>query len=242
MHHSVSQFDVNSKKPQPVKNAETHVVGGDQVNPGNHNHLRQDKEPAVMSYSRLSLESEAALAAAANLNGGSVRHLPNGLVTFAPVQQNGMSNGFSNGHVKQNAHNNQQNNQQNRSNNHSNNHRNQQQTHALQVQQNTSYVHAGTASPIMNTSLSHNNNHNHNNSSHNQHPLIRGSNGTANNNNGAVTGSTINVAIRSNNGGMSPGSMSPRYVTSPSPGPPSLPGQHQVMTNGRSIMTTTLEV
>jgi hypothetical protein len=191
-----------------------------------------------MSYSRLSLESEAALAAAANHhpNGGSVRHLPNGLVTFAPVHQNGISNG----HVKQSGHNN-----HHRSNNHNtNNHRNHQQTHPLQVQQNntTSYSNGGPSSPIMNGTLSHNNNHNHHNSHHNQHPLIRGSNGNANHN-GAVTGSTISVAIRSNqnNGAMSPASMSPRYVTSPSPGPqsPTLPGQHQVMTNGRSIMTTT---
>lgn len=45
-----------------------------------------DKDTAtVMSYSRLSLESEAAAAAANSLpNNGAIRHHPNGLVTFSP--------------------------------------------------------------------------------------------------------------------------------------------------------------
>jgi hypothetical protein len=47
-----------------------------------------DKDTAtVMSYSRLSLESEAAAAAANSLpNHGAIRHHPNGLVTFSPPQ------------------------------------------------------------------------------------------------------------------------------------------------------------
>lgn len=148
------------KKPQPVKNTETVDVNGGGGG-GNNGRPLQDKEPAVMSYSRLSLESEAALAAAANHhpNGGSVRHLPNGLVTFAPVQQNGH-------HQHHPHHVNQRNNKQ---------HTNSRQTHPL-------HVSSGPSSPINNGSLNQNNNHHHSdhhNSHANNHPLIRVSNGAS---------------------------------------------------------------
>ncbi len=46
-----------------------------------------DKDTAtVMSYSRLSLETEAAAAVNNLPNNGAIRHHPNGLVTFSPPQ------------------------------------------------------------------------------------------------------------------------------------------------------------
>ncbi|RWS28807.1 CUB and sushi domain-containing protein 3-like protein [Leptotrombidium deliense] len=59
---------LKTKKPQPVKNTENVEVN-----------RPPDKDTAtVMSYSRLSLESEAN-----HHNGGPIRHHPNGLVTFS---------------------------------------------------------------------------------------------------------------------------------------------------------------
>lgn len=70
---------MNSKKPQPVKNTENVDVNG--LGP-------KDGSATVMSYSRLSLESEAAQNGQllGNITGIRSNH-PNGLVTFS-------SNGF----------------------------------------------------------------------------------------------------------------------------------------------------
>ncbi|XP_054154343.1 CUB and sushi domain-containing protein 1-like [Oppia nitens] len=70
----VSVICLKAKKPQPVKNTENVEVN-----------RQPDKDTAtVMSYSRLSLESEAAAAANNLANNGAIRHHPNGLVTFSP--------------------------------------------------------------------------------------------------------------------------------------------------------------
>lgn len=73
---------LSSKKPKPVKNTENVEI----TRP-------PDKDTAtVMSYSRLSLESEAAAAASLPAS-GPIRHHPNGLVTFsAPSQANSTAN------------------------------------------------------------------------------------------------------------------------------------------------------
>lgn len=91
------------KKPAPVKSPETIEVrppGGFDHNGhriatvnGHHNKPSTD---VPMSYSRLSLESAAA-AAAANSCQQPIRHHPNGLVTFCP--NNGSHNGSVNGAV-----------------------------------------------------------------------------------------------------------------------------------------------
>lgn len=116
------------KKPQTVKNTENVEVN-----------RPPDKDNAtVMSYSRLSLESEAAAAAANSLpNNGAIRHHPNGLVTFSPPQghvqplyanTNGLNGYRSNGTVSVAIRSNQQTtrftnmNNNNNNNNHSNNH------------------------------------------------------------------------------------------------------------------------
>lgn len=68
---------LNSKKPQPVKNTENVDVNG----------TGAKDSATVMSYSRLSLESEAQNGQLlGNVTG--IRHHPNGLVTFSS------SNGF----------------------------------------------------------------------------------------------------------------------------------------------------
>ena len=65
---------IDSKKPQPIKNTENVEVN-----------RQPDKDTAtVMSYSRLSLETEAAAAANNMSHNGAIRHHPNGLVTFSP--------------------------------------------------------------------------------------------------------------------------------------------------------------
>lgn len=87
---------LKTKKPQPVKNTENV-----EVNP---NRIQKDDTATVMSYSRLSLESEAAAAAANGIQNG-IRHHPNGLVTFSSPNghhhnnQNGHANGNGNGHL-----------------------------------------------------------------------------------------------------------------------------------------------
>ncbi|KAI1288488.1 CUB and sushi domain-containing protein 3 [Halotydeus destructor] len=73
---------LKTKKPQPVKNTEN-------VDTTPNRMVKDD--PTVMSYSRLSLESEAAAAAANVVNNGAIRHHPNGLVTFS--SPNGHLNG-----------------------------------------------------------------------------------------------------------------------------------------------------
>lgn len=72
---------LKTKKPKPVKNTENVEI----TRP-------PDKDTAtVMSYSRLSLESEAAAAASLPAS-GPIRHHPNGLVTFSAPSANSTAN------------------------------------------------------------------------------------------------------------------------------------------------------
>jgi len=149
--------------------------------------------PAIMSYSRLSLESEAAASANHMLpSGGSIRHHPNGLVTFCPPNGHRNNNGGNSNNSNQNANT----------------------TTPLQLV--TSY-------PLVNSQ-----NHHHNQ----QHNNLTKSTG---NGDIAVSGSTVSVAIRPNHRAASPAlSLSSSGPVSPSG------GGHQVMTNGRAIMSTTM--
>lgn len=233
---------LKTKKPQPVKNTENV-----EVNPAR----LQDKDSAatVMSYSRLSLESEAVVAAANGtiVSGGSIRHHPNGLVTFAAAHNGHHKNGG--GHHNSNGA---------ASGGHPNNIHHQHHSHHQQHQpshhqhNSSSSNHHGhpnhppplppgqpvyAASNLINNNLQQRNSAGHH-GHHNHQPSVTT----------GVTGSTISVAIRSNgtnapNGTTSGNNLNNAMVNGSQPNSRSngytIPGQQHPQPNGRSILTTT---